>query len=115
MVLEKHGLTVVAKRELDNLVADVERIDPDVILLDVMFPENPQAGFEAARAIRAEQKIKHIPILIVSAVNQMSPVGFSDRDISDNFMPVQGFVEKPIKPTTLVARINELLAPPKKG
>jgi signal transduction histidine kinase len=110
-VLEKNGFTVQLKRDTTNLLTDVRKADPDLILLDVMFPEDPQAGFKAARDLRGDEKLAKIPVLVLSAVNQRSGMGFgfSDQDISDDFMPVEGFIEKPVEPKVLLERINQLL------
>ena len=50
-------------------------------------------------------------ILVLSAVNQRSnlSLSFSESDISDDFMPVQGFLEKPVEPRVLLEKINEVL------
>jgi hypothetical protein len=44
-------------------------------------------------------------------VNQLSKMsfGFSDADISEDFMPVKAFIEKPVEPTALISKVNELL------
>jgi hypothetical protein len=49
--------------------------------------------------------------LFLSAVNQMSKMsfGFSETDISEDFMPVKGFIEKPVEPAVLLSKIDELL------
>jgi hypothetical protein len=52
---------------------------PDALILDVMFPENPSGGFELARSIR--KKWGEIPVLMLTAVNQQFPLGFSGKDI----------------------------------
>jgi hypothetical protein len=55
-------------------------------------------------------------VLILSAVNQLSNLGFSftENDISDDFMPVSGFIEKPVKPDELLARIKQVESDPDK-
>jgi response regulator RpfG family c-di-GMP phosphodiesterase len=79
--------------------------------LDIIFPENPNAGFAAARELHKVDKVKDIPVLLLSAVNQLSKMsfGFSETDISEDFMPVKGFIEKPVEPAVLIAKINEIL------
>ena len=42
---------------------------PDLILLDVMFPENSTAGFDSAKEIRENDTLKNIPISIIFAIN----------------------------------------------
>lgn len=111
MVLEAHGHEVVARLDTDDLVAAVKRIVPDLIILDVVFPENPKAGFEAARRLHKDADVAGIPVMLLSAVNIKSDLafGFSEADISDDFMPVEAFVEKPIEPQTLLEKVDALL------
>ena len=113
MILEANGHEVHELTETRTLIRDVKKIAPDLILLDVMFPEDPQAGFKAARALHTTPEVANIPVLLLSAVNQRSGMGFtfSDDDISADFMPVAAFLEKPIEPRTLLDLIaTHLLA-----
>jgi len=80
---------------------------PDAVVLDVMFPENPSAGFEVARTLR--KKFGEVPILMLTAVNQEFPLGFSNKDIDANWLPVTSFMEKPISFQVLTSTINELV------
>lgn len=111
MVLEAHGHEVHELGNVRHVVADVERVAPDLVILDVMFPEDPQAGFKAARLLKQSPSVADIPVILLSAVNQRSQLGFgfSDDDISADFMPVRAFVEKPIEPRTLLDLIAEQL------
>ena len=111
MILEANGHQVSLKTDTDNLVDAVRQSPPDLIILDIIFPENPNAGFAAARALHKADKVKDIPVLLLSAVNQLSKMsfGFSESDISEDFMPVKGFIEKPVEPAVLLAKVNELL------
>ncbi|MDD3519522.1 MAG: response regulator [Chromatiales bacterium] len=111
LILEGNGHQVSAVDNTDDIVGTVRRHNPDLVLLDVIFPQDPQAGFKAARALALDQDVNHIPVLVLSAVNQQSDLGFSfsDKDISDDFMPVTGFIEKPVEPAVLLARIDSAL------
>jgi CheY-like chemotaxis protein len=111
MILEANGHQTVVKTDPDDLVASVMQTSPDLIILDIIFPENPSAGFTAARELHKTDSIKSIPVLLLSAVNQLSKMsfGFSEADISEDFMPVKGFIEKPVEPAVLIAKVNELL------
>ena len=113
MILEGNGHQVSVKGDTDDIVEGVMKVNPDIIILDIMFPEDPQAGFTAARELERNEKVKDIPVLLLSAVNQRSNMsfGFSDADISDDFMPVEAFIEKPVEPAVLLAKIGELLKP----
>ncbi len=111
MILEAHGHQIVVKTDTEDLVASVMQMSPDLIILDIIFPENPNAGFTAARELHKTEGVKAIPVLLLSAVNQLSKMsfGFSEADISEDFMPVKGFIEKPVEPAVLLAKVNELL------
>jgi CheY-like chemotaxis protein len=111
MILEANGHQVSVKTDAENLVEIVRQALPDLIILDIIFPENPNAGFAAARELHKVDRVKDIPVLLLSAVNQFSKMsfGFSESDISEDFMPVKGFIEKPVEPAVLLAKVNELL------
>ena len=111
LILEGNGHTVMSVNDIDALMDAVGRFAPDIILLDIIFPGDPQAGFRAARELARDARTRAIPVLILSAVNQMSRLGFSftEKDISEDFMPVAGFLEKPVDPQVLLARIADAL------
>lgn len=111
LVLESNGYQVATKPDVEDVVQAVMDVHPDVIILDIMFPEDPQAGFAVARALAKSEKVRHIPVLLLSAVNQRSNLafGFSDADISEDYMPVEAFLEKPVEPKVLLARLETLL------
>jgi CheY-like chemotaxis protein len=114
MILEAHGHQISVKTDTEDLVECISQTHPDLIILDIIFPEDPHAGFAAARALHKADKVKEIPVLLLSAVNQLSKMsfGFSETDISEDFMPVKGFIEKPVEPAVLIAKVNELLGAP---
>ena len=112
MILESSGYEVAVKTDTDNLVEEIRQTSPDLIILDIIFPEDPNAGFTAARTLHKSEEVQHVPVLLLSAVNQQSNMsfGFSDADISEDFMPVKGFIEKPVEPSVLLSKVKELLA-----
>jgi len=81
---------------------------PDAVILDVMFPENPSGGFEFARTIR--KKWGDVPVLMLTAVNQQFPLGFSNKDIDSTWLPVADFIEKPVDFDLLKTKITDLLS-----
>lgn len=107
-VLAEAGHTVSVLNEVEGALDQLEANPPDVLILDVMFPEDSQAGFTLARAIRARKKIAHLPILILSAINTRFPLGFGPHDLDEDWMPVQDFLEKPIDFDALIERVGRL-------
>lgn len=108
MVLRKAGHEVATEMQADKVVERVWKRKPDLLILDVMFPEDASAGFELARAARAT--FQDIKILMLTAVNAKFPLGFSANDIDDEWLPVTDFLEKPVDLDVLQDRVEALLA-----
>lgn len=83
-----------AKQGLDVLLN--EKID--IILLDIMMPEVD--GFAAAKIIKENKNLKHIPIIFVTAKN--------DDNTIENCYKVGGvdYINKPFNATELIHRIG---------
>lgn len=109
-VLRSSGHEVVIKLEPDDAVRSMEQRPPDLVVLDVMFPEDSSAGFALARTIRHHKdNLNDIPVLMLTAVNQRFPLGFSSRDIDSEWLPVSDFLEKPVDLDVFSNRVNALL------
>jgi CheY-like chemotaxis protein len=69
----------------------------DAAVLDVMM-ETPDAGFRLARRLRNDPRTRHIPLLLLSSLNDLNReqgrFTLSDRDRDDTWLPVDRFVEK---------------------
>ncbi|MGA2641351.1 MAG: response regulator [Spirochaetia bacterium] len=107
-ILEKQGHTISIETDCGKTIDRIHERRPDMIILDVMFPENDQAGFEAARSIR--KTFGELPVILLTAVNQSFPLGFSNRDLDPTWLPAVDFVEKPVDFALLCAKVSEALA-----
>ncbi len=85
----------------------VQRKAPDLIVLDVMFPEDDAAGFTFARELQSAGG--RIPILMLTAINAKFPLGFSPQDIDEAWMPVAEFLEKPVDLVVLRNTVARML------
>jgi DNA-binding response OmpR family regulator len=109
-VLKDARHEVAIEGETRQALERMNRKAPDLVILDVMFPENSSAGFELARDMRkGHGKLGDIPILMLTAVNSKFPTGFSARDIDADWLPVTDFVEKPVDLDVLVNKVSALL------
>ncbi len=84
----------------------------DVAVLDVMM-DTPTEGFELAREMRRDEKTKRIPLLMLTSVNTKNEeigsfVRFTDRERDKEWLPVDRFLDKPVKPEELVSAIRTL-------
>ena len=95
---------------LDATVAleTVRKVAPDLLILDVMM-ERGAAGFEIARQLRRDAQSLHLPILMVTAIHQSTRVRFSP-ETDGEYLPVDGFMDKPVEPEVLLAKVAALLA-----
>jgi len=91
---------VTAFNGIDAL-ARVEECDPDIVLLDVMMPG--MDGFEVARRIKGNPKTAHVPVVMVTALDQPSDrVAGLDAGADD-------FLTKPVDDSALFARVRSLV------
>ncbi len=111
MVLKANGYEVAAQYNDENVIKNVSNYSPDLIILDVIFPEDSSAGFKIARAIKSDNVLVKIPIIMLSAVNEKGIYmgKFSDQDIDQSWLPVNKFLDKPVQPKELLQLIKSVL------
>ena len=78
-----------------------EVAEVDIVLLDVMMPE--MDGFEVCLALKANPKTQHIPILMITALDQPS-----DR-VRGLEVGADDFLTKPVDDIQLMARVKSLV------
>ena len=110
MILESKGYEVGAQNDADDVVDHVAAFGADLVIVDVMLPEDTGAGFTMARALKADERTAALPLLMLTAVNEAGiyPGRFSNKDRDDSWLPVQEFVEKPVDPDVLLAKVKSL-------
>ena len=109
-VLQYKGHSTTALYDTEGVIERLEQEPHDVLILDVMFPEDAAAGFRLSQDIRKHSDLAQLPILILSAINTKFPMGFGPDDINEAWMPVQDFLEKPIDFDVLAAKAKKLAA-----
>lgn len=110
IVLQKEGHETKIEWSTDDAERSMENRTPDLVVLDVMFPENDSAGFELARLMRHKtEELKKVPILMLTAINTKFPLGFDSKDIDEDWLPVADFLEKPVDFDVLRQKVSTLL------
>ncbi len=107
-VLSQEGHETAIETDAAKAVERIEQRRPEAVILDVMFPEDDTAGFDVARTIR--RTFGPLPVVLLTAVNQQFPLGFSPRDLDAKWLPAVDFLEKPIDFARLTATVNAILA-----
>ena len=82
-------------------LAMCERAQCDIVLLDVMMPE--MDGFEVCRRLKTNPKTHHIPVIMVTALDQPS-----DR-VRGLEAGADDFLTKPVSDVALIARVRSLV------
>ena len=65
-------------------------------------------GFQVAQDLKSDPQLKDIPILMMTSVSAKSGFSF-DPETDGDYLPVEDFVEKPVDPADLLARVEKLL------
>lgn len=107
VVLEHNHYEVLTATNVGVAKELLEKHSIDLVLLDVMM-EKDSDGFNFAQYIKGNEKYRHIPIVMATAVNQRTKFTF-DLEKDGDFLPVEKFMDKPIDPDDLIATIRGLL------
>ncbi len=102
LVLKSKGYDIVTASNPDDGYKIVREKKPNLIILDVMMDE-PDDGFYLAQKFRKEGITT--PILMYTSVSKAIGLDFGKSEM----VPVDDFVEKPISPEELVAKVSNLL------
>lgn len=110
-VITTLGHTTEVESDPGKALTRLKESRPDLIILDIMFPEDSFAGLELARTLQKKDGgFNDIPILLLTAVNEKYSMGFSNLDIDNSFFPVSDFLDKSVELDVLKAKIIRLLA-----
>lgn len=79
----------------------VQQVEPDLILLDIMMPR--MSGFEVCRKLKSDPNTRDIPIIMVTALNELSDIERGVESGTDDFL------SKPVNRLELITRVKSLL------
>jgi two-component system alkaline phosphatase synthesis response regulator PhoP len=99
--LEELGLPVRTARDGLEALQAVEVQQPDIILLDVMMPR--MSGFQACAKIKSNPETRDIPVVMVTALNEVGDVERAVESGADDFLT------KPVNKLELLTRVKSLL------
>jgi len=99
--LDDLGVDVALAYDGQETIDQVAAANPDLILLDIMMPK--MSGFEVCRKLKADPKTRDIPIVMVTALNEMGDIERAVAAGADDFL------SKPISKLELQTRVKSLL------
>lgn len=100
--LEEAGVTVLVALDGRKALDLLERVTPDVILMDAIMPGLD--GFETCRQLKRSSQLAHVPVIFMTGLSETEHIlkGFSAGGVD--------YVTKPINADTLIARMYAHLA-----
>jgi CheY-like chemotaxis protein len=108
VVLENRGYEVRNARDSVEGMEKLQQARPDLIILDVMM-RTSQEGFELSRELKSNAEYKDIPILMLTAVKDKTGLDFKSAAGDQSWLPVEEFLDKPVKPKVLLEKVEDLL------
>ncbi len=99
--LEPLHLEVQRVTDGEQTLQAVSRQRPDLILLDIMMPK--RSGFEICRQLKQDERYAAIPIIMVTALNELGDMERA-RELG-----ADAFLSKPVNKITLLERVSALL------
>ncbi|MEL7172082.1 MAG: DNA-binding response regulator, partial [Pseudomonadota bacterium] len=95
--LEAAGETVLVARDGETALSLIERIEPDLVLLDAIMPGLD--GFETCRRLKRHPSMQAIPVIFMTGLSDSAHVvrGLEAGGVD--------YVTKPVDPDALIARI----------
>lgn len=108
VVLESKKYQVATAKSGEQGLKKVKQEKPDLVILDVMM-ETQGKGFEVARAIKGDEDSKNTPILMLTAVKEKTGLDFKKEAGDDVWLPVDAYLDKPLKPDDLISKVKLLL------
>jgi CheY-like chemotaxis protein len=105
-VLEKAGHEVVSAANGAEALKAMRQDTPDVVLLDIMMSYILD-GLDVSREMAEDPALKDIPLIMVTSLTGVRGSGMFP---TDEYIPVDDWLSKPVEPEVLLARIDEALS-----
>jgi CheY-like chemotaxis protein len=100
--LQKAGYDVVTAADGQSGLEMVASEKPDLVLLDLVMPGLD--GYEVCRRLKADEKTKHIPVILFTARFAITPLDETARALR-----AEDYVPKPFDAKELVLKVQRLL------
>jgi DNA-binding response OmpR family regulator len=102
IILKRTGVKVSGVNNGIDGLRMIAETKPDLVILDLMMPF--MGGWEVYQQIKADENIRHIPVIIVTAKAQQV-----DRVLGIHIAKVEDYITKPFSPSELVASVTRVL------
>ena len=101
LILGRRGFDVIGAAGGKEGLEKVRKEPPDLILLDLMMPD--MDGWEVYQQIKADEKTKDIPVIVVTAKAQSI-----DKVLGLHIAKVDDYIAKPFSPQDLLNSVDRV-------
>lgn len=102
LILGRRGFEVIGATGGVEGLKMVREQQPDLVLLDLMMPD--MDGWEVYQQIKADEKTKGIPVIVVTAKAQSI-----DKVLGLHIAKVDDYIAKPFSPQDLLSSVEKVL------
>ncbi|GAA0604533.1 response regulator [Paenochrobactrum glaciei] len=103
-ILQRKGWSVAAVHDGEAALEALVRLQPRVLLLDIMLPR--KNGMDVLKTIRAQPELYQANVLVLTARGQRY-----DRKMASD-LNADGFITKPYSNSEVIAEVSRLLSTP---
>jgi DNA-binding response OmpR family regulator len=115
LALQTEGHEVLTAGSKEEGEATAVGSKPDLMIVDVMMPEGTE-GFHLVWKIRQmeDEVLKNVPIVMATGIHGTTEMRFYPEQTDGTyqpgeFLPVQGWIDKPIKVEDLLSKVEAIL------
>jgi type II secretory ATPase GspE/PulE/Tfp pilus assembly ATPase PilB-like protein/CheY-like chemotaxis protein len=101
-LLERQGYTVLEARDGAEALAEIDRHNPDLVILDLNLPGVD--GYTVLGQIRSRDQTRNLPVIVLTAK------GDEDNEVRVLELGADDFLTKPFRARALAARLETTLA-----
>lgn len=103
--LDAAGFETTCVSEADHGFRTAGRLKPDVVLIEMML-DDTTGGLHLAYRLQHDDRLKHVPIVIVSAPPQRHGIDLASA-LGSDYLPVTHFLDKPLTSDGLLAAVRQ--------
>jgi CheY-like chemotaxis protein len=105
-VLKQNGYEVVSAGTGNQGMTMLARENPQLVILDVIM-SSVLDGFTMSRRMAEDSAFKNIPVIMVTSI---ANTDYSTLFPADETANINAFLTKPIKPSDLIGKVEEILS-----
>ena len=108
-VLGAGGYNVSCYTNQKEALQRMEEAVPALVVTDLMM-ESLSAGFTFSRAIKENERLRSVPVIVITAIGGQRGFNFSPKHEDDlKAMNADAYFDKPVAPDMLLSKVKELL------